>query len=161
MALRRSERLAPKLRQRYLTEFFTIKTSLSTIRNMNICCTFKGNTLSPEYKIDIIIKSANLMAKNFAFLLKYEYSFTRCRGYEIFCDMLYKKSFDWIKETIIVLKDQSLDPIYLVNLKKISQKFRKVYEKLRYVNWIFIKSKYNLDDSIMYLINTYMHYYNK
>ena len=147
MALRRSNRLANKLYERYFLEYHKIKLTLTIIGSKCII------SFSNENKIEGILKLARLIEPKFAFLLKYEYSFTQNRDIEHFCDMLYKKLFEWIKEAIY------LNPIQLVSLKKIAKKFRHTYEKNRYEQWIFIKSKFKLDDNIMFQINRYMHYY--
>ena len=151
MALRRSNRLADKLYERYFLEYHKIKISLKTISLK--CVGSFSIPLTPENKIESIIKLANLMKENFAFFLKYEYTFTQNRHMEYFCDMLYKKLFDWIREA------SDLAPNIQVNFKKASKKYRQIYEKIRYANWEFIKQKFKLDDSIMFTINSYMHYY--
>ena len=153
MALRRSDRLATKLHGRYLDDYLNIKKILQTVGST--CVGPFSNTVTPEYKIESIIKLANLMRRNFAFCLKYEFRFTQNRHVERFCEMLYKKFFDWIKEASI------LDHIYLVRLKTAAKKFRKTYEKIRYANWLFIKSQFKLDDNVMFIINSYMHCYDK
>ena len=151
MALRRSDRLADKLYERYFLEYHKIKTTLKTIASK--CIGPFSLSVTPEYKLETIIKLLNLMRQNFAFVVKYEYTFTQNRHVEYFCDMLYKKLFVWIKEA------SDLAPNIQVNLKKSSIKFRQIYEKVRYSNWVFIKSEFKLDDSIMFIINSYMHYY--
>ena len=151
MALRRSNRLADKLYERYFLEYHEIKLKL---KNLSSTCVLAHVT--SEYKIESIIKLANLMRQNFAFCVTYEYTFTQNRHVEHFCDMLYKKLFEWIKETI---SKTDLDPIYLVNLRKAAKKYHKIYEKIRYSKWLFLKSKFELDDSIMFRINSYMHYF--
>lgn len=151
MALRRSDRLADKLYERHFLEYHKIKTTLKTIASK--CIGPFSYSVTPEYKLETIIKLLNLMRHNFAFVLKYEYTFTQNRHVEYFGDMLYKKLFDWIKEAT------DLAPNIQVNFKKASKKFRKIYEKVRYSNWVFLKQKFKLDDIIMFTINSYMHYY--
>jgi hypothetical protein len=152
MALRRSNRLANKLYERYFLEYHKIKLTLTIIGSKCLI------SFSNENKIEGILKLAKLIESKFAFLLKYEYSFTQNRDIENFCDMLYKKLFEWIKE-VSNLTPIYLNPIHLVSLKKTAKKFRHTYEKNRYEQWIFIKSKFKLDDNIMFQIIKYMHYY--
>ena len=152
MALRRSDRLATKLYVRYFDDYLNIKKILQTVGST--CVGPFSNTVTPEYKIKSIIKLANLMRRNFAFCLKYEFHFTQNRHVERFGEMLYKKFFDWIKEASV------LDHIYIANLQNSAKKFRKTYEKIRYANWLFIKSQFKLDDNVMFIINSYMHYYH-
>jgi hypothetical protein len=153
MALRRSNRLATKLHGRYLDDYLNIKQIIQTIGST--CVGPFSNSVTPDYKINSIITLANLMRRNFAFCLKYEFGFTQNRHVERFGEMLYKKFFEWIKEAI------TLDHIYLVRLKNTAKKFRKTYEKIRYANWVFLKSQFKLDDNVMFLINSYMHCFAK
>jgi hypothetical protein len=152
MALRRSERQSVKLHSRYYAEYQKIKITLKPLVTVLIA-SFNSNF---EYKIGIIIKITKLMGDNFAFIIKYEYNFTQTRPLEIYCDMLYKKLFEWINETI---SKKDLEPNYLINFKKTAKNYRKIYEKNRYAPWIFIKSRFNLDDNIMFRINSYLHYF--
>jgi len=151
MALRRSDRLSTKLHGRYLDEYLNIGKIIQTIGST--CIGSFSNSVTPEYKIKSIITLTNLMRRNFAFCLKYESRFTQNKHVERFCEMLYKKLFVWIKEV------SDLDHDYLANLQNSAKKFRKTYEKIRYANWLFIKSQFKLDDNVMFIINSYIHYY--
>jgi hypothetical protein len=151
MALRRSDRLATKLHARYLDEYLNIGKIIQTIGST--CIGPFSNSVTPEYKIKSIITLTNLMRRNFAFCLKYELRFTQNKHVDRFCEMLYKKLFDWIKEA------SDIDHIYIENLQNSAKKYRKTYEKIRYANWLFLKSQFKLDDNVMFIINSYMHYY--
>ena len=150
MALRRSERQSVKLHSRYYAEYQKIKITLKSLVTVLIA------SFNFEYKIGIIIKIAKLMGDNFTFIIKYEYTFTQTRHLEIYCDMLYTKLFEWIKE---VIDKKDIEQYYLINFKKAAKIYRKIYEKNRYDPWIFIKTMFNLDDNIMFRINSYIHYF--
>jgi hypothetical protein len=150
MALRRSERQTINLHAKYYAEYQKIAT---TLKKAGFACV---TSISSENRIGLIIKITKLMGDNFAFIIKYEYTFSQTRSQELFCEMLYKKLFDWINDAIGV---KDLEPNYLINLKKTAKKYRKIYEKNRYASWICIKSRFNLDDNIMFRINSYLHYF--
>ena len=70
--------------------------------------------------------------------------------------MLYSKLFEWINETI---NEEDLEPNYLINFRKIAKIYHSIYEKNRYASWICIKTRFKLDDNIMFRINSYLHYF--
>jgi len=131
-------------------EYKKISTTLSTL---GYSCL---NSLSSENKIENLIKLTNLIGDNFAFIIKHECTFAEKRPLESFCDMLYSKLFEWINETI---NEEDLEPNYLINFRKIAKIYHSIYEKNRYASWICIKTRFKLDDNIMFRINSYLHYF--
>ena len=159
MKLRRSARLSIKLWPRYNEEYTNIKTQLQEITTQVLNRMI--NYMRESYKVNVIINSTELMTKKIRFIMTYERKFNFNKLFETFCDMLYKKSFDWIEQTTLMVNQGYIELLLLTKLKNVFKKFRKIYESIRYAAWEFIRSDYNLDDNIMYCINSYLHGYNK
>jgi hypothetical protein len=101
--------------------------------------------MTPEKKVEMLIKLLKFVNNNFVLIKQYGNE-----KYTIFFNMVYKKSFEWIKET------KEKDIIGLPEMIRIFQKYRKKYETSRYAKWEFLRSQFNLDPNIMFCIDSYM-----
>jgi hypothetical protein len=169
MELRRSDRLKDKLFFRYRNEYLSVSSQVTIIVNPIIKAqTLPSTGLSALNKLLVIIKLMILMSKKCRFILTYESKFltstSNINTHENLCDMLYVKSFEWIKDTTAANKNQieymtKIDALTIKKFQMVVKKYRKNYENIRYANWNFIRIQYNLDSNIMFCINSYINYY--
>jgi hypothetical protein len=151
MQLRRSERLSNSLNARYLSEYQNL-----VLKIQKTGAQMFTKNVSAINKILMITYLFIQFFKNFKFVLTYESTYSKIHKVEIFCEMLYMKSFDFAKEIDQLSKiDEKIYKKFFNSIKK----YRKNYETIRYANWEFIESKYNLNRHIMYIINSYIFNY--
>jgi hypothetical protein len=140
---RRSERLAKSLIVTYTWQF------IETEKKFRKCTAFISQAnlglMTPEKKVQMLIKLLRFVNASMDLLKQYGN-----RKYNIFFTMLYKKSFEWIKDA----KEKHI--IGVPEMLRVFQKFRKKYETSRYASWEFLRSQFNLDENIMFRIDSYM-----
>jgi len=101
--------------------------------------------ITPEKKTQCLVRLISLINKNFDLTKQYGNE-----KYNMFFSMLYKKSFRWVKDA------NEKQIICAPTFTRFFKKFRKKYEISRYANWEFLRSLFNLDPNIMFLIDSYM-----
>ena len=142
-APRRSERLAKSLIVTYTWQF------IETEKEFKKCTSFISQAnlglMTPEKKVEMVIKLLRFVNANMDLLKQYGHG-----NYNIFFSMLYKKSFEWIKDA----KEKQI--VGVPAMSRVFKKFRKKYETSRYANWEFLRSQFNLDANIMFKIDSYM-----
>jgi hypothetical protein len=142
-APRRSERLAKKLIVTYMWQYILaekeFKKCTSFVKQANL------GLMTPEKKVEMLIKLLKFVNNNFVIIKQYGNE-----KYAIFFNMVYKKSFEWIKDS------KEKDIINVSKMIKIFQKFRKKHETSRYAKWEFLRSQFSLDPNIMFCIDSYM-----
>jgi len=136
---RRSERLANTtlaLEKKIHDE--TIKKMLDISRSLNKrgCGHFE--------RIDVIMKLLKLCNTHFSILL-------HSSGDIKFLQVMYNNSFMWIQQVNSIGREDLTE-----KLKKEYARYRKKYEKFRYVKWEFIRDSYGMDANLMKKIDSYM-----
>ena len=140
---RRSERLAPKIFVANMNQFTRVHkqilvTAGCIMPSVSTCVT-------SEVKIKMIVNLVKLVNTNYDIIKQHG-----GESFAKFLNMLYKKSFGWIQETI------SLCVARAPPMVRIFKKFRKNHETSRYASWEFLRSQYCLDTNIMFCIDSYM-----
>ena len=136
-APRRSERLAPKLFVANMRQFNKVQEQIIQMPS--------HQQFSPVEKIKMVVNLVKLVNSNYEIIKQWG-----GKKYDIFFNMLYKKSFSWIQETIKLCAKRA--PAMIAIFKK----FRKKHETTRYASWEFLRNQFRLDANIMFCIDSYM-----
>ena len=168
MSLRRSNRLSIKLNPYYEAKYIAIepvfreklnfiqkKMTFTDLIFFKSRAAFLTRVMSPTEMTINITNIIQYMTTLIRFIMTYEKKYTKTSQYEKFCDMLYTKSFIWIKET----NTAGVAEPYSSKLQTAVFKFRHIYEEIRYEDWKFLRIRYKLDDIIMFTIGSYIHKY--
>jgi hypothetical protein len=140
---RRSERLAPKLFVANMHQFTQVREQI--LRTAGCIMPSTPTCVSSETKIKMIVKVVKLANSNYDIIKQHG-----GENFAKFLNMLYKKSFGWIQETI------SLCVARAPPMVGVFKKFHKKHETSRYASWEFLRSQYRLDANIMFRIDSYM-----